>query len=78
MQGDKQKLRTAWNEYMIFKDDEKETVKVPHRYSFSVDLDQEADQYDKGKAVAYKRAVAMWNAVDTSKRIRIGVTLAQE
>ena len=31
MKGDQQKLQYAWDEYKKIKDDEKETVKVPHR-----------------------------------------------
>ena len=54
--------------------------KVPNKYhhSIAVDPDQDGDEFEAEKEAAYKRAVAMFNAVDTSKRTRIEFIFAQE
>ena len=73
MTGD---TKDSWNKFM--KGDHKRLVEGPHQCSILVDLTLGVIQYEAGKADAYRRAVAMWHAVDKSKRQRIGVTFAQE
>ena len=54
-------------------------LKFPNKYHYAiaVDPDQDGDKFEAEKEVAYKRAVAMFNEVDTSKRIRNELIFAQ-
>ena len=71
MKGD---TKDSWNKFM--KGGHKRLAEGPQNYSIAVDPSLSASHYEAGKVDAYRRAVTMWNAVDGSKRQRIGITFA--